>query len=87
MPYVWLRYDMDEAGTINSRDEVLQLTMNLVSVLGIRINPASLEESIDVVSEHGKGLPLEKGKFREWFIQEFACKDHHFSTESHILHV
>lgn len=65
-------YDLDHSGTMNSHNELLQLSINLVYKCGARVEPDVIRERVGQVEESTMNWDLEE--FKEWFFLEFESE-------------
>lgn len=68
-----VRYDFDGSGTLNSSDELSCLAANMISVLRLKVDIASLDRALQVPGQEADaGKEWTKPMFREWFIKSFC---------------
>ena len=59
------RYDLDESGTINSREEFRMLTTNLIFKMQLSVSPDKLEAVLETVDyDREYGIP----QYTSWFM-------------------
>lgn len=65
------RYDLDESGTINSNEELQQLTTNLAFKLRLGLTGTEIDETVGNVGtlDDSNGMTLDV--FTEWFKEHF----------------
>jgi len=68
---LFLRYDLDGSGTINSWEELEQLCYNLGFRLKLDLNPVQLDEIVNVVKANHDEIDWDLSTFSVWFKQEF----------------
>lgn len=69
---LFMRYDLDGSGTINSWDELEQLCCNLGYRLELDLNPTEIDEIIDTVKAANDEIEWDLPTFSAWFKQKFA---------------
>jgi hypothetical protein len=90
---MFTRYDLDDSGTLNSNNELEQMTMNLVFKMppGIRPLLTSLKEAINQVAPLSDDNAWNLDDFRAWFIKEilkaaaFSALDGHVPLDYHLI--
>ena len=60
------RYDVDESGTINNDEEMMNLTTNLVCTLNISMNNVAIQALVDGADVTGKNA-MSLSKYTTWF--------------------
>ena len=60
----FLRYDLDDSKTINNREELAQLSTNLVIKLDLNVKLDELQACVDSV---GDNIDWDFEEFQEWF--------------------
>jgi F0F1-type ATP synthase membrane subunit b/b' len=68
---LFLRYDLDGSGTINSFDELEQLCCNLGYRLELELNPKQIDTIIGKVKEENPSIEWELQEFSTWFKATF----------------
>jgi hypothetical protein len=69
---LFLRYDLDGSGTINSWDELEQLCCNLGYRLELDLLPAQIDEIIDGVKAANDSIEWDLPTFTLWFKEKFS---------------
>merc|ERR1711970_828620 len=68
---LFLRYDLDGSGTINSFDELEQLCCNLGYRLELELNPKQIDSIIADVKAENPNIEWDLAHFSSWFKATF----------------
>jgi hypothetical protein len=68
---LFVRYDLDGSGTINSWDELEQLCCNLGYRLELELSPTRIDEVIEGVKRDNESIEWDLDEFSAWFKNEF----------------
>merc|ERR1711912_97668 len=69
---LFLRYDLDGSGTINSFDELEQLCCNLGYRLELDLNPTRIDAIIADVKGENPNIEWDEAHFSKWFKKTFT---------------
>merc|ERR1712178_64047 len=69
---LFLRYDLDGSGTINSFDELEQLCCNLGYRLELDLNPTRIDAIIAEVKAASPSIEWDETHFSKWFKKTFT---------------
>lgn len=69
---VFDRYDLDGSGTINSRQEMLQLTINALVKLGVPVGDINavtdiVDNTVNELTKDGQGISWSIEEYQEWY--------------------
>jgi hypothetical protein len=78
----FMRYDIDESHTLNSDEELQQLSLNLTAKLDLGLTPAKLEAIVNIeLQDRGSLSDVNSwatSSFKEWYINNIV--NHEDST-------